>query len=185
MDYTKFPRVDSCWDGQQWILDELLKEATALEKENKNLQARMNIENCTEPCKICEKQFNPGLIEGGRCVFCDLKRLKQELRESVKERDNLYAELISFQEHHAATEWIIADARGQSPENGSALLFNMDRLKQDKNTLEAEKQILQEALENLCDAIACATDKGYTNYSKYVRNSHLKAKEVLASMSED
>lgn len=38
-------------------------------------------------------------------------------------------DLYGLEEHHKLTHEIIDDARGQSPENGKALLYNMDVLK--------------------------------------------------------
>ena len=48
------------------------------------------------------------------------------------ERDmvvKLKGDLAGLLAHHEATDQIIADAKGRSPENGAALLYNMDQLK--------------------------------------------------------
>lgn len=64
--------------------------------------------------------------------------LERDLSAALARCAEADKELAAFVAHHEATDLIIRDAEGQSPENGKALLCNMDRLKARVSELEQE-----------------------------------------------
>lgn len=95
-------------------------------------------------------------------------------------------DLYGLEEHHKLTHEIIDDARGQSPENGKALLYNMDVLKTQLKeawdsmnaTLRGEDTPLARSLKHRFGV------QDLVEECQYHKEEHLTYKQVLEELCD-